>query len=146
MYDYGRRVYVKALDRIGYVSERNRLNGKAVYVVQLYDSGATGAKRDYMTGSDGLRPADGFCDACNRWLSASSFNGGASNEEIAICFQCSRNPRWQEKWKKDKYGRKWPAYYELCPECGQPDNCGDCNHERLSDQECYVLIDRLAWS
>jgi len=24
---------------------------------------------------------------------------------------------------------------ELCPECGQPDNCGDCDHTPLTDEE-----------
>ena len=28
---------------------------------------------------------------------------------------------------------------ELCPECGQPDNCGDCDHNPLSRDE----IERL---
>lgn len=40
----------------------------------------------------------------------------------------------------DRYGRTWNlSPDELCPECGQPDNCGDCNHEPLSDED-YVLL------
>lgn len=40
----------------------------------------------------------------------------------------------------DRYGRAWdlPAN-ERCPECGQPDNCGDCTHEPLSDEDAEVL-------
>ena len=36
------------------------------------------------------------------------------------------------KGYKDKFGRKWfLPIRELCPICGQPDNCGDCNHKKL---------------
>lgn len=32
----------------------------------------------------------------------------------------------------DRYGRTWRLPKgELCPECGQPDSCGDCNHKKL---------------
>jgi len=41
----------------------------------------------------------------------------------------------------DRYGREWPfPTEELCPECGQPDSCGDCNHERLTDEEVVELL------
>lgn len=39
----------------------------------------------------------------------------------------------------DIYGRVWPGDYELCPACGQPDNCGDCTHGRLSDEDALYL-------
>ncbi len=33
----------------------------------------------------------------------------------------------------DKYGRIWDLpKEELCPTCGQPDNCGDCSHQPLT--------------
>jgi hypothetical protein len=36
------------------------------------------------------------------------------------------------KSKRDKFGRIWDLpKNELCPECGQPDSCGDCNHTKL---------------
>ena len=40
----------------------------------------------------------------------------------------------------DKFGRTWdlPAI-ELCSTCGQPDNCGDCNHQPLSDADVLKL-------
>lgn len=40
----------------------------------------------------------------------------------------------------DRYGREWdlPAN-ELCPECGQPDNVGDCDHTPLSDKDAQTL-------
>jgi hypothetical protein len=40
----------------------------------------------------------------------------------------------------DNYGVSWelPAS-ELCPECGQPDNCGDCNHEPLTADDVREL-------
>ena len=42
---------------------------------------------------------------------------------------------------QDKFGRAWDLpENELCPECGQPDSCGDCNHERLSDYEVSMLV------
>lgn len=40
----------------------------------------------------------------------------------------------------DIYGRKWNLPdVELCPECGQPDNCGDCTHEPLTDADAALL-------
>ena len=40
----------------------------------------------------------------------------------------------------DKYGRKWELpSYQLCPECGQPDSCGDCNHGKLKNKEVLYL-------
>lgn len=40
----------------------------------------------------------------------------------------------------DKYGRVWDLpQTELCRECGQPDNCGECNHKRLTDEEVRRL-------
>lgn len=41
---------------------------------------------------------------------------------------------------EDRYGRCWnlPAQ-ELCRECGQPDNCGDCNHEELTLEQVREL-------
>lgn len=36
----------------------------------------------------------------------------------------------------DIYGREWEyPESELCPSCKQPDNVGDCNHNRLSDAD-----------
>jgi hypothetical protein len=34
----------------------------------------------------------------------------------------------------DIFGREWYGLplLERCPECGQPDNCGDCSHAVLS--------------
>lgn len=40
----------------------------------------------------------------------------------------------------DNYGRVWPEGYELCPVCSQPDNCGDCTHGRLSDDDVDTLL------
>ncbi len=43
--------------------------------------------------------------------------------------------------RKDKYGNLWPDApdFEFCPECGQPDNCGDCTHEPLSPDDVEEL-------
>lgn len=41
----------------------------------------------------------------------------------------------------DVYGRVWrgiPAI-ERCPACGQPDNCGDCEHGMLTTEEFALL-------
>jgi hypothetical protein len=37
------------------------------------------------------------------------------------------------------YRQAWPERIELCPECGQPDNCGDCNHGPLTHDEVREL-------
>lgn len=40
----------------------------------------------------------------------------------------------------DRYGRRWTLPdRELCPVCGQPDNCGDCTHKRLSRAQALAL-------
>jgi hypothetical protein len=40
----------------------------------------------------------------------------------------------------DRYGRSWRlSEAELCPECGQPDNCGDCTHEPLTAAQVVQL-------
>lgn len=43
----------------------------------------------------------------------------------------------------DRYGRTWPyAREELCGTCGQPDNCGDCSHKKLSNEDVLrILLD-----
>lgn len=40
----------------------------------------------------------------------------------------------------DSFGRRWPESYELCDDCGQPDNCGECTHVPLSDGDVAVLL------
>lgn len=41
---------------------------------------------------------------------------------------------------QDKFGRTWDLPdNELCPECGQPDSCGDCDHTPLSDEDARLL-------
>jgi len=43
--------------------------------------------------------------------------------------------------KKDRFGRKWTyPTNELCPKCGQPDTCGDCNHKRLTNKEVEQIL------
>jgi len=42
--------------------------------------------------------------------------------------------------RPDIAGRWWNLpEAELCNACGQPDNCGDCNHELLSDSDYLEL-------
>lgn len=41
---------------------------------------------------------------------------------------------------RDIWGRPYPDGFELCPVCGQPDNCGDCNHERCTDAQYFEMI------
>ncbi len=41
---------------------------------------------------------------------------------------------------RDIYGRIWDIpRNELCRDCGQPDSCGDCNHNRLTNKEVKIL-------
>lgn len=43
----------------------------------------------------------------------------------------------------DAFGRIWDlSTDELCPTCGQPDNCGDCSHAPLSDED-YALLNTI---
>lgn len=45
---------------------------------------------------------------------------------------------------KDKYGRKWNSpIQELCPICKQPDSCGDCNHEKITNKGVIELGGKL---
>ena len=41
----------------------------------------------------------------------------------------------------DLFGVDWPGVpsNERCQQCGQPDNCGDCNHSRLPDDQVELL-------
>jgi hypothetical protein len=46
---------------------------------------------------------------------------------------------------KDKFGVTWTLpKEELCPTCGQPDSCGDCNHKQLTSSEVKILGGKLA--
>lgn len=41
---------------------------------------------------------------------------------------------------KDVFGRTWDIpVAETCNECGQPDNCGDCNHYMLPPESVIQL-------
>jgi hypothetical protein len=41
---------------------------------------------------------------------------------------------------EDIYGVEWNLpVEEICPTCGQPDNCGDCEHGRLSASQVSIL-------
>jgi hypothetical protein len=42
----------------------------------------------------------------------------------------------------DAWGRQYPGM-TLCPVCGQPDDCGDCNHGRLSDDDVRAIGGRV---
>ena len=45
----------------------------------------------------------------------------------------------------DKFGRVWDLPKDnLCPKCGQPDVCGDCNHNKLDDREVIMLGGELS--
>jgi len=47
----------------------------------------------------------------------------------------------KEKKHVDKYGRAWLyPKNELCPKCGQPDSCGDCNCVRLRDKDVKQIL------
>jgi len=40
----------------------------------------------------------------------------------------------------DRFGRLWnKPEKELCPKCGQPDNCGGCSCKKLSGKEAKML-------
>lgn len=46
---------------------------------------------------------------------------------------------------KDKYGRVWKLpVTELCAVCGQPDNCGDCEHKKLSQLDVDLLKGKIS--
>jgi len=45
----------------------------------------------------------------------------------------------------DIYGIEWnlPSN-ELCPVCGQPDSCGDCNHQPLDVNDIAFLKSEIS--
>lgn len=43
----------------------------------------------------------------------------------------------------DQYGRTWPYNFEVCAQCGQPDNCSDCNHSPYTPEDVAELGGRL---
>lgn len=46
--------------------------------------------------------------------------------------------------RKDKFNRVWNLpVTELCQVCGQPDNCGDCNHKKLSQLDVDLLKGKI---
>lgn len=70
----------------------------------------------------------------------SDYDGMVDCPKCGICF----DPDYVGSWTQDEYGRFWQRPGdEPCPECGQPDNCGDCNHEPLTDAEVLDLGGRL---
>lgn len=98
MYDFGRRVYVKSVDRVGAITERGYHTGgnrprRAFYVVEF----APGA--DYMTGSRDLRAADYLCDGCSAWREGTPHVYGRDGEYehgLAFCFLCAGPPAERE--------------------------------------------------
>ena len=42
-------------------------------------------------------------------------------------------------WKYDRFGNRWPGDFVVCPECGQPDNCGDCNHAPCTPEQILEM-------
>ena len=53
--------------------------------------------------------------------------------------ECSLSP-FLETSGRDLWGRlRVAAWDESCHGCGQPDNCGDCNHARIEDSELDIL-------
>lgn len=44
----------------------------------------------------------------------------------------TNNEYWSDE--EDKFGHRWPelSVAERCPDCGQPDNCGDCTCHPLT--------------
>lgn len=44
------------------------------------------------------------------------------------------------KKRADIYGVIWELpQTQLCSVCGQPDNCGDCNHKQLTAEDVKEL-------
>ena len=44
------------------------------------------------------------------------------------------------KLRIDKFGNGWRLpVSELCSTCGQPDNCGDCSHGKLTKDNVVTL-------
>jgi hypothetical protein len=64
----------------------------------------------------------------------------AERREDFLLALCKRKDLRKSARAADIYGRVWDLpESELCSTCGQPDNCGDCNHERLTDDEVAEL-------
>jgi hypothetical protein len=41
----------------------------------------------------------------------------------------------------DRFGRSWPALTVVCSECGQPDNCGDCNCKEVGTKAINKIVE-----
>lgn len=66
----------------------------------------------------------------------------------------TKSPAWQDTqmtsqqmlaqiWERAAERRASMIEAGLCPVCGQPDNCGDCNHRPLTEAE-WARLGRLA--
>ena len=105
MYDFNRQVYIKSIDQVGFIGERNYVTvagkRKAQYLVYwqprrrfIEGKWITQPTQDFLTGSEDLRPADFCCDSCSRWLPgypASQYRNPWDGEvEAQFCFLCTR--------------------------------------------------------
>lgn len=92
---------------------------------------------------------DVYCEGCERRVADVGLT------DAGIAYVCERG--WDEAtevldtweyniaiengWLPDRYGRFWGPMSpnEVCNDCGQPDNCGDCEHGALTDAQAKSL-------
>ena len=73
----------------------------------------------------------------SRWFVPTDYRATPSEDPVNA--RMSGEYQRAESVSQDRYGRIWPRGIETCEECGQPDNCGDCNHEKLGADEARAL-------
>lgn len=99
MYDFGRKVYVKSVGRVGTIQERYYTGGNctgrhAAYIVRIL--GTKNPPLDYGTSTDDLIAADYCCDGCGNWRagqphrhSVVRLGDGSIDDTFKFCFLCS---------------------------------------------------------
>jgi hypothetical protein len=79
---------------------------------------------------------------------SNEFSGGAGTQALndeAVDILNAINDQVVDLDTLDIYGRQWlnVPFAEKCLYCKQPDNCGDCNHNPLSETEVLELGGKL---
>lgn len=101
MYDIGRKVYCKSLDKSGTIQDRRRYRRKAYYLVEFRNK-RTDEVTDFMTGSADLIGHDWSCDSCDRVGRGQPF---VKSDEFAQCFICCLD----DEFYRQRHSRKKKA-------------------------------------
>lgn len=70
------------------------------------------------------------CEHVLRWMHCAPEGANFSMAPLQDKRGVPCGDAWSENVGPSKAVRQRRIERELCPLCGQPDNCGDCNHQR----------------